>query len=155
PGGGTTRALRASAGSLPGGSRAALPAAGVPRGYYAKGLHGRFPTVRAPLLHQPGVLLVASPVVPHLPLHLHHPLPAASGAPRAGRCRRRVSSPACAVPRDRAVRRRPARPALAVAGVPEPLRRLGELPLVLALLRRRLSDRPLPCRRRADRRRTT
>src|SRR5262249_33340510 len=154
PGGGTTRALRAPAGAFPGRGGAALAAAGVPRGDHAEELHGRFPTVRAPLLHEPGVLLVAPPVVSHLPLHVHHALPAAAGTPRAERCRRRDGSPAGAVRRDRAVRRRPARAALAVAGVPEPLRRLGELPLVLALLLRRLSYRPFPGRRRADRRRT-
>src|SRR5262249_49945711 len=108
PGRGTTRALRAPAGSVPGGSGAALPAAGVPRGDHAKGFPGRFPTVRTPFLHEPGVLLVASPVVPHLPLPLPHALPAAAGAPRAEHCRRRVGSPASAVPRDRAIRRRPA-----------------------------------------------
>src|SRR5262249_51826526 len=121
----------------------------------AEGLHGQLLAVPAPLLHQPRVLLVAPPVVPDLPVHVHHAVPAVARTAGAEPRRGARGAPAHALRRDRALRRRRARAPLALARLPEPLRRLGELPLVLALLRRRLPDRAVPGRRRADPRRTT
>src|SRR5262249_3742987 len=150
-----TRAIRTPARALSRRRRPAVATAGLLGGDHPEGLHRQLPAVPAPLLHQPRVLLVAPPVVPHLPLHVHHAVPAAARTAGAQRRRARGGAPAHALRRDRALRRRRARTPLALARLPEPVRRLGELPLVLAVLRRRLPDRPVPGRRRADRRRAT
>src|SRR5262249_33741067 len=116
-----TRGLRAPARALSRRGHPAVAAAGLPGGDHAEGLHGQLLAVPAPLLHQPRVLLVAPPVVPDLPVHVHHAVPAVARTAGAQPRRGARGAPARALRGDRAVRRRRARTPLALARLPEPV----------------------------------